>query len=242
MASLLVIPMVSDVSVFDDAVCTGIAERIERMRPQWLNRGPGFSTIGVAAYLDVMCSTRPEETYYGRLAASNQFIRGQFSDVLEAVRQALMCALEANARFESSVALPGFHIFEDAGLVTEERPSQHFDLQHRSLRWPFGPVSDEVISFTLALKLPRLGGGLDVWDITEDDLARLHRMGREVSMEQLGRLKPRRVHAYKPGVMAVQRRPIMHRIAAVPQRFASDQRMTLQGHGVRDGDCWVLYW
>jgi hypothetical protein len=234
--------MMIDIQVFTTQECTEIVSRLERLRPKWLTRQRGFATFGVATYLDVMCSNCPDETYYRRLSVWNKLLMQEFGEELERIGTVLSQQLKAPTRYESAVALPGFHIFEDGGLCTMEQPSMHFDLQHRSLRWPFGPISDEVISFTVTIKLPHLGGGLDIWDVMEEDITRLERLGRRITMEQLGQLKPVRRHKYYIGIMALQLKPMMHRISAIQERFPGDQRITLQGHGVREQDSWVLYW
>ena len=234
--------LVADIPVMGAEESGALAARIAAMRAQWLPRGEGFYTIGVASYLDVMNSDDPEIAYYGRLTASNALIDEHFTDLLETVRRTLAGFLGAPTRFEDAVARPGFHIFEEVGICTSEQPSQHFDLQHRFMRWPFAFASEDVISFTLPLQLPALGGGLDVWAIQEDDLQRLARMGRDPCMAKLGRLKPFSRHRYSPGLMAVQLKPIMHRISPIATFAPGDRRITLQGHGVRDADGWVLYW
>ncbi|RZB13788.1 hypothetical protein StrepF001_42190 [Streptomyces sp. F001] len=236
-------PTIVDVDLLDDGEAADIYARLEALRPRWLSRGEGFATLGVATYLDVMASERPEETYYARLPEQNGLIRTHFGDLLEKVAAALSALLGAPTRYEEAVALPGFHVFESAGVSTQSWPNQHFDLQHRSLRWPFPLASeDDLVSFTLAIALPRYGGALEFWNVVEADVARLQRLGRTVTMELLGNTKPVRRHEYRVGRMSVQLAPIMHRIAAVPVRYPGDQRITLQGHGVRDSGGWVLYW
>lgn len=234
--------MMTDIPIFSPDEAAGVAARLLALRDKWLVRNLGFATFGVATYLDVMCSQTPEESYYERVPQWNAFLRDEFGDVLETVRTAVSRYYGMPARFEAAVALPGFHIFENEGVCVHDRPSQHFDLQHRYLRWPFGPVTDEVMSFTLPLKLPRMGGALEVWDVTEADMKRYSAMGRNITMETLGRTKPSVRHGYTPGVAAVQLRPVMHRIAPIKATYDGDQRITMQGHGVRDGDGWVLYW
>jgi hypothetical protein len=110
------------------------------------------------------------------------------------------------------------------------------------MRWPKPLVGESAISFTLPVAIPRLGAGLDTWDITESDIDRLHRLGRTTNMELLGSTKPIYRHPYRPGRMAVQLRPIMHRISAVAAVDESDRRITLQGHGVATESGWILYW
>lgn len=242
MGALLVNPAITYLEVLGADECLKVARRVAEISEAWLTRGPGFSTIGVAAYLDIMCSDRPEETYYARLAAQNQLIEREFGWLLERVRKILSERFGRPARYERSVALPGFHIFEQPGITIHEHDSQHFDLQYRYMRWSFEPSDHDVLSFTLAIELPRLGGGLDVWSFTEHDLRRLERLGRRPEMGQLGRTKPHVRYAYSPGSMLVQLQPIMHRIAPIPRAFEGDRRLTLQGHAVADGDHLVLYW
>jgi len=234
--------MLVDLPVYDEEQANAVVDRLEAIRERWLTRSSGFATVGVATYLDVMCSDAPEQDYYDRRDDQNRLLRECFGDLLDDVAAALSQHLDAPTRFEPAVAFPGFHVFEYGGITISSSPTQHFDLQHRALRWPFPVRDDELISFTLALRLPRLGGGLQFWDVTEREFGRLQRLGRLVTMEQLGKTKPARLHRYQAGVMAVQMVPVMHRIAPVPERFPDDQRITLQGHGVRDGDTWVLYW
>lgn len=241
MDPLLVRPTLVDVDVLDADECAGTAARVEALRPRWLVRGAGYATVGLAAYLDVASSDRPRETYDARLDEQNALLREHFGGVLDRVAAALAALLGMPARFDPGVALPGFHVFEGPGVAVRPVPSQHFDLQHRAIRWPFPVLPGEhAVSFTLAVALPRLGGALEFWDVTEAEAARLRRLGRTI--ESIGRTRPSRRHPYQVGRMAVQLAPLMHRIAAVPARFPGDRRVTLQGHGVRDADGWVLYW
>jgi hypothetical protein len=234
--------MVIDIQVFSETESSAIAQKLEAIRSLWIARGLGFYTVGVATYLDVMCSDNAEASYYGRLPATNALLRAHFADELDTVSARLAEYFKVPTRWEETVALPGFHVFENPSLTTTERPSQHFDLQHRFLRWPFGAVTDDVISFTLSVKLPRMGGALDVWNFDESDFKRLEKMGRRTDVEHVGRLKPLQRHRYRVGYMAVQLRPILHRISAIPETFEGDQRITLQGHGLRHNGEMVLYW
>lgn len=230
-----------DVEVLDEPGCVEVSERLESLRPQWLTRGIGYSTLGLATYLDAVPSEDPQKTYFGRLAQHNRILREHFGGLLARVADELTVLLKTPTRYDERVALPGFHVFEGEGIAVEPRPSQHFDLQHRELPWPFpiAPV-EQAMSFTLPIALPRDGGALDVWDITETEMLRLERLGR--TFQSIGTTMPARRHEYRVGRMTVQLTPILHRIAAVPARRPGDQRITLQGHGIRDADGWVLYW
>ena len=234
--------MVIDLPVLNLGECESLVDRLESLRPSWIQRSNGFATFGVAAYLDVMNSVQPDVAYYERRLIWNELISREFGKLLNKVSEALTRHFAVETCFEPAVALPGFHIFENEGICISDWPSQHFDLQHRCLRWPFKVAEEGILSFTLPLKVPSDGAGLDVWNVIEDDFKRYERMGRVINMEILGKTKPHYRHRYTPGVMAVQLRPIMHRISPNRTRLPTDQRITLQGHAVRHADKLVLYW
>lgn len=191
--------------------------------------------------LDVAVSDDPDRDYHARLVEQNMLLRNHFSDVLEDVGVALGDHLDGSVRLDATLAHPGFHIFEGPAIAASFEPSLHFDLQHRALRWPFDVAEEDgLLSFTLAVKLPRLGGGLHYWNLTEPELAQLQYQ-RGITLDQFGKTTPN-FHRYTPGVMAVQMVPVLHRIAPIAERFPRDQRITLQGHAIRDGNTWILCW
>ncbi|WP_442680107.1 hypothetical protein ACSBM8_02545 [Sphingomonas sp. ASY06-1R] len=229
--------------IFSASECARIGAHVKHLRPRWRQRSGGFATIGVATYLDVMAGGRDaDRDYYGQLEEQNGLLQAEFGWVLERVRCEIENRFGVPAAFEPCVAHPGFHIFEKSGITLDQQDSQHFDLQYRFMRWPYPIAESEVVSFTLAIELPRLGGGLDSWDVTEADLARMAAMGRRPDMGQLGRTKPLVRHEYRVGAMLVQRRPIMHRIAPIAAAYPDDCRITFQGHTVTDGRRLLLYW
>ena len=215
---------------------------MDSLRQHWIPRtGAGFYTLGVAAYLDLIYSSTPEADYYYRLAKSNPLIMEHLGDLLERVRLSLEKLTGSPARLEPTVAYPGVHVFEyesiaiypNAGPI---RPA----VSECSVPKPVDP--SRLLSFTLALRLPRAGGGLDTSDVLPSDANRLARLGRNVDLAQLSRTKPLIRHEYSVGTMAVQLKPILHRIGLIRERQRDDQRMTLQGHGILENDGWVLYW
>jgi hypothetical protein len=242
MVAVLVNQNITNLPVLKLDQCAEFVARLDAQRDTWLHRGPGFATFGVAAYLDILCSDAPEQRYYQRRDEWNARLSRTFAELLELVRERLEGLLHAHCRFDGSVALPGFHIFEGQGICTQDWPSMHFDLQYRHMRWPVPIRRDDAISFTLPLTVPELGAALDTWDLTEADMDRMHRLGRQTNMQILAQTKPVYQHTYQPGVMAVQLRPIMHRISAIVKAGVNDRRITLQGHGVSTESGWILYW
>jgi hypothetical protein len=235
-------PLILNLDFLSEEEAKAAAGQVLALRGRWLSRGYRFSTLGVAAYLDVQNTDDPDGQYYARLEEHNGLLLREFGWLLDRLLAVLAGHFDKRTRFEPAVALPGFHIFEHGGIPIFDQEGHHFDLQHRALRFPFPAPDDGILSFTLALELPERGGGLDIWQVTERDMWRYQRMGRIPNANLIGRTKPMIRHHYSIGKMAVLLRPVLHRIAAVPGTVEGDRRITLQGHCVRDGDTLVLYW
>lgn len=240
-APLVTLPVI-DLDILDAAQAAQAATQLRELEPKWIKRGEGFATLGVAAYLDVICSDEPERTYYNRVAANNAIITQHFDWLLERIRWAIKHRFEMPTELAQDVALPGFHIFYGPGITLHDKDSQHFDLQCRSMRWPFVPDETQLLSFTLPIELPAGGGGLDYWTFTEADFIRLEHLGRKPSMAQIARTKPVIRHPYYVGRLAIQIEPVIHRISAIRSTEAGDHRFTLQGHAVGRNGTLVLYW
>ncbi|GAA0572827.1 hypothetical protein GCM10010172_66760 [Paractinoplanes ferrugineus] len=244
MASLLVNPVMADLVVLDPAGAADVADRVRALRPRWIERAEHFWTLGVATYLDLAHSADPVRAYHERFESQNALLTEHFGDVHTAVGAALAEHLGAPTRFDSGrAALPGFHIFEELGISTGGVPNEHFDLQYEALPWAAEIVHPrQHISFTLAIRLPHEGAALEYWNFTVEESRRRRRMGRAGDIRRIAETKPPTRHPYQVGVMAVQMRSVLHRIGAVPRLWPGDQRITLQGHGIRDTAGWVLYW
>jgi hypothetical protein len=242
LGDLLVNAQVIDLFVLSEQEAQSVAGEVRAIEARWLKRGDGFATIGVATYLDVMCSDDAQGRYYARIAENNRLIQAHFGWLIERVRTTIETHFDLPTVIDERVALPGFHIFHGCGITLFDHDSQHFDLQFRSLRWPFDATPSPVVSFTLTIELPAAGGGLDYWNFVEDDLVRMQQLGRKPDMALIGRTKPYMRHPYRVGYMAVQVAPVMHRIAAIPSTTAGDHRITLQGHTIHNGGELVLYW
>ena len=75
-------------------------------------------------------------------------------------------------------------------------------------------------SFTLPIKLPVHGGGLSIWN---------------------AKFEKERI-LYTPGEIFVHPGNLMHQIAGQPFVEPGDQRITLQGHGIKVDGKTILYW
>jgi hypothetical protein len=242
--------MLAQILVLDHVGCERASTEVRRLRSQWIPRMPppaSFFTLGVASYQD-LTSPVPgvaAHDYYQRAPIYNAIILNRLSWLLERVRSTLECWLDAPAHFSERLAVPGFHIFEEPAIPRADGASIHCDLQYQLINWNDGaPPPDLInpISFTLPIELPRGGGGLNCWDLSYEEVPVLLRQHRVSTVGEVIRHRKKTFHPYSLGVMAVHSGHQVHQIGPSPVVQPEDQRITLQGHGLRRNLEWVLYW
>ena len=228
----------SNIAVLSDAECDRVRDTVLALRAHWARRHAElpFYTLGVASYIDAIGDT---PAYPSLARESNRLFWQHFTWLYERVAAVLARVLAEPVGYAEALSLPGFHIFESAKAFEEPIGVIHFDLQYLLHDWQ-GQVAelDNPLSFTLAITLPRRGGGLNTWNVshadwvahpgeTPADLARRHSAG---------------YHAYQRGHLALHSGHLMHQIAPAIDMQPDDERITLQGHGVRADGVWRLYW
>jgi hypothetical protein len=242
--------MLEQIPLLDLAECERASAQVGSLRPHWIPRSPppaSFFTLGVATYQDLgedqpRC---PRRDYYQDAPVFNALILEHFGWLLERVRRSLEHFLGASARFSPRLGVPGFHIFCDASIPRADSASVHCDLQHYLLDWNDGeapPDFTSAVSFTLPTRLPRGGSGLNGWDLTCEEVdATMQRHG-VFTMEEVVKYRSKTFYPYSCGVMVVHSGSRVHQIGPAADVQPGDQRITLQGHGLRRGAEWVLYW
>jgi hypothetical protein len=227
----------------DPEEATKYADAVVAMRDEWLARNTDSYTLGLATYLDVVGVEDPDARYYDCVEDANAKLMRRFGPLYAALATTLVTYLGQSVRYlESDLALPGFHIFERSSILTEPLDRAHFDVQHKYLRWPGDIDGDALISFTLPVRLPQAGGGLETWDVTEPFAVAEARAGRRRTLQEWMAASDPKRYPYRIGMLYVQPTMQLHRIAAVDHRADDDMRITLQGHGVRMDGAWILYW
>jgi hypothetical protein len=131
--------------------------------------------------------------YYDTAHAYNATLKTHFSWLYELVRSALEQHFEAPTSYREDLALPGFHIWLYPGIFTQPTASVHFDLQYLQLPWQDDQAADftQPISFTLPIKLPAMGGGLNVWELSYEEFMEERARGLVERAEQLCNIKSR---------------------------------------------------
>jgi hypothetical protein len=229
------------IALLDQAACDAIVDEVLAHRSQWVRRIPSaeFYTLGAASYLD-------DGAQYDELAARmNPILRDRFGALYAALRAAIERVTGERVRYCDAKALPGFHVWGVPGIPTAGDASLHFDLQYERLHWPAHASIDftRPLSFTLPVRLPRLGGGLSVWDTTHDRVQAFYmRTGFLGTIDDIASLLVERREAYACGELVVHSGHLLHRIAPVAEVHSDDVRMTLQGHALFVDGAWQLYW
>jgi len=220
---------VAEHGFLDAPACDAVLRQVHAMRPCWHRRmaEAPFFTLGTAAYLDAVSDGHD---YAARAAVSNAMLSAGFPTLLARLRDRLAGLLDAPVAYATHLALPGFHIFLSDPLFLNPVASVHVDLQYQLLPWPGDAAPDfaHPLSFTLPLALPRSGGGLNH---TATPRPRPH------STAQLDLYQP-----YQAGHLYLHSGHLLHQIAPLRAIAPDDQRITLQGHAVRQGGVWQLYW
>jgi hypothetical protein len=226
--------------------CARACQGVHELRSLWIPRGPApasFFTLGVASYQDLGQPLEgfTQRDYYGEAPELNRSIAQKFVPLFRLVQDALQAYLKAETYLAPRTGIPGFHIFDHAAIPTTDVASIHFDLQYQLLDWKDGdlpPDYDNPISFTLPLRLPKRGAGMNVWDLTYEAVVE----GRFQNIVDYAKTHKPTLHFYTLGTLVIHSGHYLHQIAGVPEVEADEQRITLQGHGLQRGKRWLLYW
>jgi hypothetical protein len=245
------------IALADSSLCEAACCEIYAQRPRWyafrLNKQPRFYTLGAASYLDLGFAIRSIDDYLADAGLLWEWAGDAVLTILERVRDAMSKHLDQSVEYARVLPPPGFHIFLGAGIPksdcarrVENCASCHFDLQFQKIpwtRWYRNVRLEETISFTLALKLPAAGGGLTIWEsLTRQRLRADLAAGRFPNILAAANATPDRTIPYAVGSMVVHSGQVLHRIAGVSRVSVTDERITLQGHGVLADGTWRLYW
>lgn len=234
--------MITSLQLLEPEECARLDESIKELRAHWIRRGhpqSRFFTLGAASYLD-------EPAEYPSVAERlNPILREHFDWLYDRVVDFLAGRLRAPVTLAEGLGHPGFHIWETPAIFVTPDASVHFDLQHQRT-WPEdapGVDYSRPLSFTLPVRLPRRGGGLNLWDVTYDRYLRFReRVGARIQPTDVTVLLPRLRHPYTTGAMAMHSGLLLHQIGEIDEVFPGDERITLQGHALLSRGEWKLYW
>lgn len=230
-----------EIQLLSETDSASLVESIDGLRDEWTHRWEGlpFWTLGAASYLDA--AERGFAYYAEKARATREVLDREFSSLYASVCGALSDIVEAPAELAENLARPGFHIFDFHPDFMLNKASAHYDLQYELLEWDgYEDVDrDSQISFTLPLALPEAGGGLSLWNL---DWLEMRELTEEQRRERIrDNRKPEELQ-YHVGAMFVHGGHRLHQMTPMRQGSAGDRRITLQGHAIRSGSRWLVYW
>ena len=222
--------------------CHRVLAGSEANRAAWTNRYPGLPayTLGAASYLDSGPAAGQRAAYHARAKALNPLLEREFGWLYERLLKALREHLRAEVSFAPDAARPGFHIFLADPAFKRPLGRIHFDLQFEGIDWPEdGMDFSRPVSYTLAIRLPKAGAGLQTWDIGKAEFDALSpEARRRIGDDETSGYVP-----YREGFMVCHSGMLLHRIAPAGSDLrADDMRVTLQGHALPGPNGYRLYW
>ncbi len=229
-----------DIPVLSDAECAAVRQEIFSLRDHWERRHPDvpFYTLGTASYLDA--SGGRAAAYAEKTAASNPLLMSHFGWLHERIAGLLAGGLGRPTFYDDRFARPGWHVYLADPAFARPVAKIHCDLQHRDINWlghTVADVKDPHLSFTLSVALPAAGAGLNHWDVEHEE-SKLDPAAAKRKFDPNNPL----YHAYTRGSMAVHSGLMIHQASLMKDVQPTDERITMQGHGILVEKGWLLYW
>jgi hypothetical protein len=231
--------------ILTKAQCEEVYTGIHNLKQFWIQRGKAnFFTLGAAGYLDFSELADINDDYYQRAKKYNLILQQNFSWLYQLIQDTIKQKLQTPTKYSEYLAIPGFHIWQYPAIFTKPTASIHFDLQYQNLKWQNANKVDftRSISFTLPIKLPQCGGGLNVWHLKYEEFVDAYHQGLVMEVEEMQSSRKQTFHAYEAGKIVIHSGHSLHQIAPVEQVYMDDERITLQGHGIFNNGEWQLYW
>jgi len=189
-----------------------IAKKVFKLKDYWVSRSNEFSfhTLGRNAYQDGKTPAYKED-----IKKLNPILLREFAVPYRIITDTLSHHFNEKVYLNNELAYPSFHIFESSPFLLDHAGLWHQDFPHETL----GLGSKDPYSFTIAIKLPTGGGGMD---FIEDGIPRYL--------------------PYEEGSLVGHSGEIVHRMASLKKYVPNEYRITLQGHLIRINGFLTMFW
>ena len=189
-----------------------ITDKVFRLQQHWISRSDEFPfyTLGRCAYLDGRTPA-----YHEEIKTLNPILLKEFDSLYAVIIDHLSNQFNEPIAMSDRLALPSFHIFMSSPFLLTHAGLWHQDYPHLTL--DLGSV--DPYTFTLAIKLPSGGAGMDY---VED--------GQQKYLP------------YAEKEMIGHDGTVLHRIAGLKTYVKGEYRITLQGHLIRLNGVLNLFW
>jgi hypothetical protein len=233
--------------------CLDVHSVIYELKKFWQYRDNTYtySTLGSPSSCDA--HHYGFSSYCAKANLFNPILYKHFGWLYQKLSETLTLELDEPVCYQQKFSLPGFHIFTEPkvnlnpilgyyALSPEEldRDRAHTDQQHKLLDWTFlGEINScKSFSFTVAIALPESGGGLDVWNLSSEEVVGLS----NTEVHQLLCSRERFFFPYQAGQLVFHSGLFYHQVPLRHSLQDGDERITLQGHGLFSQGMWHLYW
>jgi hypothetical protein len=189
-----------------------IADKVFRLQSHWISRSDEFPfyTLGRCSYLD-----GKTQAYQDEVKVLNPILLKEFDILYGIIIDRLSNQFNEPIAISHRLAVPSFHIFMSHPFLLTHAGHWHQDYPHITL----GLKPVDPYTFTVAIKLPTGGGGMDY---IEDGI--------------------QRYFPYAEKEMIGHDGTVLHRIAGLREYVKGEYRITLQGHLIRIDDVLTMFW
>ena len=197
-----------------------------------------FYTLGTSTYLDM------KKAHGANALFTNNLLLENFSQMYGILIPCLSEALNEKVMLINTLNIPGFHIFDSECLPkagVSGGGSIHRDYPDYSAEFDFNYIRP--FSFTVLLKAPVKGAGLNYWDDPE--------LSEEITYfqtfctmpdEMYDRVKLKvKYFEYKVGELVIHDGSTLHQVANMVETTDNEHRISIQGHGVLTQEGYVIY-
>lgn len=220
--------LLQEIPVLSADECDRVRLSVHELKPLWDEERYRFGA-GISYY-------KPQALYYATAKQMNPILKRHFGWLYEKLLTAFSAQFKRPVVFRDDLALPGFNIYCGPSDFSKIAYNVHVDLQYLDLNWdpPGSADFDSTMSFTLPITAPRQGTGLNIWEVTQlsdEQFAKSDALSDEKAY----------YHSYKPGTATIHDGKHYHQMQITSDWESSDERITLQGHGLVQNGALVIY-
>ncbi|MBS1955903.1 MAG: hypothetical protein JST89_17090 [Cyanobacteria bacterium SZAS-4] len=220
--------LIKNIEVLTAEDCERVRASIHKLQPLWDDERYRLGA-GISYY-------KPAALYYAASKRSNPILKEHFSWMYEKLLEAFSKAYGCTVKFRDDLAVPGFNIYCGPVDFSTVVYNKHIDLQYLDLNWdPEGSTDpNSTMSFTVPIVSPANGTGLNIWDVTQISAEEI---------EQSGALDQDKAiyQPYQVGVATIHDGKHYHQMSIAEKWVPTDERITLQGHGLMQNGALVIY-
>lgn len=211
--------LLKEIEFLNEIECKNIYRKVMELRYKWEKRDcfGVLYTLGKGTYLNDKFSK-----------LNNDLLKKNYSNTYVKLLQKLKVYLGENVVYKKNANLPGFHIFTSKSIFKYPIASFHRDLQYNSLEWNKKCDNTKIISFTIPINLPKNESGLYIFNYTGNNLIK-------------AMYSDKKKYKYTLGKIYIHNGMNWH-IISPTLIDKHEYRITIQGHGMKCGNTWYIYW